>query len=309
MMMTAMMATAQLKSVCVDSNEIREILGVLTADTKTDPLLLPRGTSAINGFADVLVARDEMRVRLLSLLLDILHQRLLLHDDRIQVLEQLLQLDHGALDLLDGIVALLHIAQSGLRLASTIRIEECLLEYLRIAAVHGGFPDLGLVGFGVDDQVLPALLLLHFFPELALLRLVRVDRLPYPAVQRVDLWLVHGLLRFSLALDSLHAVGQAAVAGHDVGAHGVDLLVCGAIAAHEAALHALEVCQAVLEVVDGATDCAALVEDGVRVAALGYGSGGLRVWSCRVKGLHFNVVILRCVKEFPSDLHSELEGQ
>ena len=201
------------------------IWGILTTDTKTDPLLLPRGTSAVNSFADVRVPGHKMRVRFLGLLLDILHQRLLLHNDRVQVLEQLLQLDHRTLDLLDRIVALLHIAQRRLCLASTVRIEECLLEDLRIATVHGGFADLGLSGFRVDDEILSALLFLHFFPELALLRLVRVDRFPYSAVQRVDLWLVHRLLRLSLALDPLHAVGQAAVAGHDLGAHGVDLLV------------------------------------------------------------------------------------
>ena len=267
---------------------------MLTANAKTDPLLLPRGTSRSDGLTDLLIAAHKMRVRLLGLLLDVLHQRILLHDNGVQVLEQLLQLDHGALDLLDGVVALLHIAQRALRLASAVGVEEGLLEDLGVAAVLGGFADLGLAGFGVDDQVLAALLLLHFFAELRLLRLVRVDRLPYPAVQGVDLRLVHRLLCLPLALDALHAVGEPAVAGHDVGGHGVDLFVRGAVAADEAALHALQVGEAVLEVVDRTADGAAFVQDGVGVAALRLRGGRLLVWSALVKGLHFDVVLLCC---------------
>lgn len=233
-------------------------------------------------------------MRFFRLLLDVLHQRVLLHHDRVQVLEELLQLDHRTLDLLDRVMALLHIAQSRLGLASAVGIEQCLLEDLRVAAILCGFSDLGLAGFRVDDQVLAALLFLHFLPELALLSLIGINGLPYPAVQGIDLRLVHGLLCFALALDSFHAICEAAVSGHDVGAHGVDLLVGSAIAAHEATLHALEVGQAALEVIDGTAYGTALVVDGVGVAALGHGSRGLRVWSALVKRLHFDVVLLCC---------------
>ena len=279
---------------------------MLTADSQTNPLLLPRRTGRINGLADLLVTAHKVRVRLLGLLLDILHQRILLDDDGVQVLEQLLQLDHGALDLLDRVVALLHIAQRALRLASAVRVEQRLLEDLCVAAVLRGFPDLGFRGFGVDDQVLAALLLLHLFAELRFLRLVRVDRLPYPAVQGVDLRLVHWLLCLPLALDALYTICQPAVAGHDVGGHGVDFFIRGAIAADEAALHALQVGEAVLEIVNRTADGAALVEDGIGVASLGLRSGGLRVWSALVKRLHFDVVLGRCGRE---GLESALSNQ
>ena len=237
----------------------------------------------------------QMLTRLLSLLLHILHQRLLLHDNRVQILEKLLQFNHRALDLLDRVVTLLHIAQRTLRLASPVRVEEGLLEYLRIAAIHRGFPHFSLGSFGVDDKVLSALLLLDFFSEIGFLRLIRIYRFAYPPIQRIDLGLIHRLAGVRLGFDALYAVREPAVPGHDVRAHAVDFFVRGAVAGGEAALDALELGEAVLKVVDCAAYGAAFVQDGVGVALLRDGGGGLGVGCASAaggEGLHFYVVVL-----------------
>ncbi len=288
-MMIAMMATVSQNqhNTQIVPTEIRR---QLTADTQANPLLLPRRPRTIHRFPHLRIARHKIRMRILNLLLNILHQRLLLHHNRIQVLEQLLQLHHRALDLLDRVVALLHIPHRALRLASAIRVKERLLEDLRVAAIHCRFPDLCFRGFRVDDEVLSTLLLLDFFAEVAFLALVGVDGFAYPAVQRVDLGFVPGFAGGGLGFDSLDSVGEAAVAGHDVGAHGVDFFIRGAVAGCEAALEALEIGEAVLEVVDGAADLATFVEDGVGVLLLHW-RGGLGVGGC-VEGLHFYVVVL-----------------
>ena len=266
MMTMIMMATAYLYRYDVHGeNEIERRAG-LTRNTQADPFLLPRGPSAVNGLTNMNVAGFEMCVCFLSLLLNVLDQRFLLHDNGIEVLEELLQLNHCALDLLDRVVALLDVAQRALRLSPAVGVEEGLLEDLSVAAIHRGFPDLRLRRFRVDDQVLPTLLLLHLLPELTLLRLVRIDRLPYPPIQRVDLRLVARLAGIRLRLDALHAIRESAVARHDIRAHAVDLLVARAVAGNEAALDALQVLQARLEVVDRTADGAALVEDGIGVA-------------------------------------------
>lgn len=50
---------------------------------------------------------------LLALCLDVLDEGLLLLDNLVKVLEQLSELNHLLLNLLDGLVALLHVAKGG----------------------------------------------------------------------------------------------------------------------------------------------------------------------------------------------------
>merc|ERR1712130_238502 len=116
-----------------------------------------------------------MRVRLLSLRLDVLHQRLLLHDDSVEVLKQLVQLHHRALNLDNRVVSLPHIAQSRLRLPSAIGVQKRLLENLLIASGFSGLLQLLLCRIWSYDEVLPSLLLLYLSPELRLGLLESVD--------------------------------------------------------------------------------------------------------------------------------------
>jgi len=129
-------------------------------------------------------------MRILSVLLNVLYQRLLLNNDRIQVLEQLRQLDHRLLDLLDRVVALLYVAERALSLAATVGLHECLLKDLRVAACFGSFPELGLGCVWTDDLVLAALLGLDFGAEGGLGLLELIDRFLDAAVEGVDLGLI-----------------------------------------------------------------------------------------------------------------------
>ena len=131
-----------------------------------------------------------MHTRVVSMFLHVLDHRLLLHDNSIQVLEQLGQLDHGLLDLLDCVVALAHVGQGALGLAAAVGVHECLLEDLRVAAGFADFAQLGLGCVRVHDQVLPFLLLLDFVPEGGLLLLEVVDGFLDAAVEVADLWRV-----------------------------------------------------------------------------------------------------------------------
>lgn len=96
----------------------------LTADEQAPPLLPVAGARLLDGAANLLVALHHVVVHLLALLLNVLHQRLLLHDDVVEVLEQLRELHHLALDLLDGLVALLDIPEARLGLAAAVRVQQ-----------------------------------------------------------------------------------------------------------------------------------------------------------------------------------------
>jgi len=157
------------------------------ADTKAVPLLSPGGSGLCGGNVEVLVCLNHIRLRFFGLFLDVHDHGLLLHDNCVQILEQLCQLSHCTLDLLDSIVALANICQCALGLATAVRVKECLLEDLGIGAGLGGLDDFLLGGIRVDDEVLTTLLLLDFLAELRLYGLVVVDCFANTAVQGIDL--------------------------------------------------------------------------------------------------------------------------
>jgi hypothetical protein len=237
-------------------------------DTKADPLLFARSPGTYDRTVDLHIALLQVLVRVHGLCLDILHHRLLLHDNSVQILEQLLQLEHGLLDLLDGGMALTDVGECTLSLTATIRVHESLLEDLGIRAFARSFLNLLLGRIGPDNEELSALLLLHVLSELALHLLVRVDGLANATVQGVDLGLVPGVLRLVARLDTLHTVGKSAVAAHDICAEGVDFLARVARRGDELTLAALEGGKTGLEVVDRAADGAAVVEDGIGVCGV-----------------------------------------
>lgn len=81
----------------------------LTANEQAPPLLAVSAPCLLDSTANLSVGLDNVGVDFLALLLDVLNEGFLLHDDLVQVLEQLCQLDHLSLDLLDGLVALLDV--------------------------------------------------------------------------------------------------------------------------------------------------------------------------------------------------------
>lgn len=108
-------------------------------NTKTDPLLLSRSPGAVDRGPQFNVCTFHLYPRVVSLRLSVLNHSVLLDDHAVQVLEHLGQLHHGALDLLNGVVALAHVGQRALRLASAVGAHERLLEDLHVAAGLGDF--------------------------------------------------------------------------------------------------------------------------------------------------------------------------
>lgn len=138
------------------------------ADSEADPLLFACGPCAHNRSVDLHISLLQVLVGVHGLLLDVLHHRLLLHNDGIQILEELLKLKHSPLNLLNGSVTLADVGQSTLSLAATVGVHERLLENLGIRTIGSRLLDLLLSRIRPNDEELSALLLLHILPELAL---------------------------------------------------------------------------------------------------------------------------------------------
>lgn len=269
------------------------------ADEQAPPLLSPCRPSLFCSDAQVLISLNHVSISLLGLFLDVLDERLLLDNDGVQVLEELRQFHHGPLNLLNCIMALLHVAEGGLCLSSAVCVEQGLLEYLCVASRFCGLSDLSLASIWVDDEVLSSLLLLHVFPELALDRLEVVDCLADTTVQSIDLGFVTWLASVWLRLDTLDSLGQRTVCTHDVGAHGVDLLVCGTVSGSELALDALKIVQTSVELVNCAADFTTRVEDGIGIArGILLLVFGVRILEgIALDGLHFHVCGGACAGE------------
>jgi hypothetical protein len=76
--------------------------------------------------ANLLVAFCDILADLLTLLLNVGDEGLLLLHDLVEVLEELGELNHLALDVLDGFVALLDVAQGGAGLAAAVGAEKLM---------------------------------------------------------------------------------------------------------------------------------------------------------------------------------------
>lgn len=196
-----------------------------TSNAKADPLLLARLLGCLDGDVDLLVALVEVLNHLFALLLDLGDLDLLLHDEGVHVLEQLGQLDHLLLDLLELLVAVLDGAEHDARLAPPVALHESLLEDLA-AAVGGvldGVAHLALVGVGPDVPVLALELFARLLAEARLDLLVAVDGRLEAAVDAVDLGGVAGARRLGARLDLAHPVRECAVHGHGLGRQLVQL--------------------------------------------------------------------------------------
>lgn len=245
----------------------------LTTDAQANPLL-PAGTPRrLDGAAELDVALVQVLDHLLALLLDNGDLLLLLHDQGVHVLEQLGELDHLLLDLLDGGVAVLDGAEDGPRLPAAVALHQGLLEDLgALGGVLDGGLDLLLGGVGPHDAVLAGHLVLRLLAEGRLDLLVALDGLLEPAVDAADLGRVLGLPALRVGLDRAHAVRQGAVQAHSLGREGVELprrrgarRRVGVV--ERAVLQHPQLVQVALDLVDALVDVPALVQDRVGVAA------------------------------------------
>ena len=96
----------------------------LTNNEQAPPLLAVASPGRRDGRTDLLVCFYDVVANFLSFLLDVLHHGLLLHDDLVEVLEQLCQFHHLSLNPLDGLVTLLDISQARLCLSAAVGTEE-----------------------------------------------------------------------------------------------------------------------------------------------------------------------------------------
>lgn len=112
--------------ICGPSGEETRRCGenALTGDTQAVPLLPVTGARTDNGSVDLLVGLDDVVAHFLALLLNVLHKRLLLDDDLVQILEQLCQLNHLLFDLLNLLVTALDRAQRRLRLSPAVALHQ-----------------------------------------------------------------------------------------------------------------------------------------------------------------------------------------
>ena len=91
-----------------------------TNNPEAYPLLPSYGSRLGNRSVKLFVTLPDIRVRFLCLLLDLLNRSFLLYDCGVNVLEQLRELDHLALDLLDGFMATLDSVEGRLSLPATV---------------------------------------------------------------------------------------------------------------------------------------------------------------------------------------------
>lgn len=90
------------------------------ANEEAPPLLAVAAAGADNGSVDFFIALYNVLVDFLALLFNVGNQRLLLLYDLVEILEQLSKLNHLSLDILNCLVALLDIAESGASLATAV---------------------------------------------------------------------------------------------------------------------------------------------------------------------------------------------
>lgn len=141
--------------------------------------------------------------------------------------------------------------------------------------------DLLLCGVWANDAVLSLSGSLRVSSEFRFEVLIPVDGGLQPAVDLADLWCVARVPRLWLGLDVLDACDQGAVSRHDLRAEVCDFARGHVWAGKDLLECALEVVELTIELVKGAVDFAAFVEDGIGVCAA---AGRLTV------RLHFYVV-------------------
>lgn len=101
----------------------KEERGERTNDPETQPLLPPCAPRVFDRSVDLRVSLLDILMDFLALLIDLFKGRVLLDDRLVNILEELCQFDHLAFDFLNGFMAALDSAESGLGLAATVALQ------------------------------------------------------------------------------------------------------------------------------------------------------------------------------------------
>lgn len=169
-------------------------------------------------------------------------------------------------------MAVLDGRQSSTGAALAIALHQSLLEDLVVAGVLDSIPDFRLAGVGAHDAVLAGHLILGALTELRLNLLVLLNSRLESAVDTANLRVVLGSAGVGVRLNGADALGKRAVLGHGLRGQRVKLAVGiarrGAVGVVECSLlnHA-QLLEVALNLINTAVNVAALVENGVGVAA------------------------------------------
>jgi len=131
--------------------------------------------------------------------------------------------------------------------------------------VRDGVADFGIGGVRTNDTVLTLSGGLRVSPEVGLKRLVAIDGGLEAAVNLADLRSVAGAARLGLRFDVLDAGDESTVSRHYLRTESSDLARGHIGAGQHLAEDALEVGELVVQLVEGAVDFTALVEDSIGV--------------------------------------------
>lgn len=261
----------------------------LAGDTQAPPLLLAGLARGFDGDTNLLVALVQVLDDLLALLLNLCDGGLLLDDEHIHVLEQLCELHHLLLDLLQSGLAVLDGIEDAVSLGLAAGLHDGLLEDLGTGTgVLNSGADLLLVGVGAHNAVLASHLILCAFAELGLDLLVLLNGTFQAAVDAADLRRVLGRLALGGGLDLANTVGERAVHGHGLGGEGIELTGGrgrgGGIGIGDGSvLQHAQLVQVGLDLVNSLVDGSAFVEDRFGVGRLAEAAGVL------CEGFHLDV--------------------
>jgi hypothetical protein len=108
---TAAIMTMMMTRVDQERVGLRHVIR-LTADEQAPPLLAVTGSRLFNSASNFLVALNDVVVDFLALLLNVLDEGLLLHNNLVEILEELGKLHHLSLNLLNRLVSFLDVPKT-----------------------------------------------------------------------------------------------------------------------------------------------------------------------------------------------------
>lgn len=195
----------------------------LTTNAAANPLLLAGAPRSINSRVKLDVGLLKVLLGLLNVLVNLLHHRLLLNDDSVQVDDHVGEFGHLLLDLQELLVTVLHFVQDSAGLALTVALHHGLLEDLLSTSRHVlyGRTNFASVRIGAHNTILTLHLALHLLTVRSLELLILLDALLQLTIKTVNLATV--ALSLLVALQLLESLNKSSVVGHRLGGKLIEL--------------------------------------------------------------------------------------
>lgn len=243
-----------------------------TAYAQAPPLPLASISRALNRNANLLSSLVHVLNNFLALHLNVRDSRFLLHNQCLHILEQLSELNHLLLNLLDSLVSVLHSVKSRSALASSIALEQSLREDLLVRGILHSLANFSFRSIWSNNAVLASHLLLQPLSERGVHGLVFLDCSLKLTVNFAKLRCILGRSGLALLLDRFDSASEVAVHGHRLGGNGIELsvglAVGGGIGVIERALLKLgKVSEVLFDRVDAFVDFTQLVENCIGISS------------------------------------------